>query len=54
MKDRLTLETFKNKVKDEKKNVKMIENLEFIKGGMEEYCHNGYGKLPPNAVCAPQ
>ena len=47
MKDRLTLENFKSKMKDEKKNVKLVNNLEFIKGGAEEYCHNGYGKSKP-------
>lgn len=44
MQERLKLESFKKDLKTNEK-AKMIENLEFIKGGnVAEYCHNGNGK----------
>ena len=36
---RLSLEELKAQKAD-----KVTQNLEEIKGGAEEYCHNGYGK----------
>lgn len=50
---RLTLQDFKGK-KVSEKSTKIVANLEFIKGGVEEYCHNGFGKSPSpgtNAAC---
>lgn len=44
MQERLKLESFKKDLKINEK-AKMIESLEFIKGGsVAEYCHNGNGK----------
>jgi hypothetical protein len=54
---RLTLQDFKGKTKtDSAKSTKVISSLEFIKGGAEEYCHNGHGKGGGgmNSMCGPQ
>ena len=40
---RLTLQDFKGKTTSTKAT-KIVQSLEFIKGGTEEYCHNGNGK----------
>ena len=50
MKDRLTLEDFKSKMKNENTNARLIENVEFIKGGAEDHCHCGFGKTAPDGT----
>jgi hypothetical protein len=43
---RLTLQDFKGKTASANAT-KVVQSLEFIKGGAEEYCHNGNGKDKP-------
>jgi hypothetical protein len=50
---RLSIQDFKGKAASEK-STKITANIEFIKGGVADYCHNGAGKTPPpsNSMCS--
>jgi hypothetical protein len=51
---RLSIQDFKGKTTSEK-SAKINASIEFIKGGVADYCHNGAGKTPPpsrNVICS--